>query len=79
MTHAELNALVQPMLETLGEHCDAIQIMMTWNEDGNTHRYKIGAGNWYARQGMAHEFINEDQAQTNAREISEAINPPDAE
>lgn len=77
MTHAELDKLVEPFMEALGEHADSIQLLMTWNEDGNTHRYWIGSGNWYARKGLAMEWLEQGQAQTQAREISEALHPPE--
>jgi hypothetical protein len=79
MTHAELDAMCEPFLEKLGEHADAIQILATWNEEGLTHMYKIGAGNWYARQGIAREFVEENQAMTTAKEIGLTLNPPEDE
>lgn len=75
MTHAELDEIVRPMMEQLGEHCDSIQVLATWTEEGSTFRYKYGTGNWYARRGLAMEFIEQDQAQTTAKEIKEALHP----
>lgn len=76
---SEMDRIIERFLEELGEHCDAVQVMASWNEEGRTYATVVGSGNWYARQGMARQFINTDQAQTNAREISEAINPTDPE
>jgi hypothetical protein len=79
MTGTEAEKLLEETAAKLGEHFDAIQILGTWSEDGLTKCSKRGVGNWYARQGMAHEFINADLAQENAREIAEQLNPPDDE
>jgi len=51
-----------------------IQILASWNEDGHTKAISFGNGNWYARQGLAHEFINKDIAQENAQQLSDLIN-----
>lgn len=77
MTKEEIDAICMPFMEKLGEHCDSIQLLATWTEEGNTHRYKFGTGNWYARRGLAMEFIEQDQAQTAAKEISDALQPPE--
>ena len=76
MTAEEKQRFLDRAIEQLGEHFDHVQIMVTWNEAGSSHRDYSGCGNWYARQGMAHEFINMDLAQENARAISERLNPP---
>lgn len=36
-----------------------------------------GSGNWYARQGMAHDFIKCDAAQINAFELGKVMPKPD--
>ena len=79
MSHRELESLAENFVAKLGEHCDAVQIMLSWNENGQTYCLKRGCGNWYARQGMAHEFINEDIAADTARQIASSINPPDSD
>lgn len=61
----------------LSEHFDCVQIMVSLNEEGLTKCLKRGSGNWYARQGMAHEFINEDQSMMQAYQIADALNPRD--
>lgn len=62
----------------IGEHYENVQIMVTWNEDGITKSCMRGVGNWHARQGLAHEFINMDIAQENAKQIaSELQDRPD--
>lgn len=69
------------MLAELGEHFDCVQILGTYmGDDGNTNRVTRGIGNWYARQGVAREFLEMDAAQTTAYEIAKVvprIDPPD--
>ncbi len=76
MSREELIALLEQTAAKLGEHFDAVQILVSWNENGTTSLAKRGTGNWYARQGMAHEFITSDIAQDTAVQIAERLNPP---
>jgi hypothetical protein len=69
----ELNNLVLPHVHQLMEHFDAVQILATVVSERGTELVAIGSGNWYARRGMAEEFINRDRAVTEANEIAEAI------
>ena len=74
MTHDEAIAIVDPIALRLTEHFDSVQILASWVDDQKqTHCVKWGDGNWYARQGMAHEFITEDKAREQARELSKAL------
>lgn len=67
MTNEEAEQLLQRTAEQLGEHFDAVQILASKPRDGGgTACFKSGAGNWYARQGMAHEFVEEAKAQDHA-------------
>lgn len=66
-------------VDLLGEHFDAVQVLVSYNEDGLTRCRHLGGGNWYARQGMAHDFIKCDDAQEVARQIAGAIQPSDDE
>ena len=50
-----------------------IQILASWNEEGLSKAIYTGVGNWYARQGLAHEFINQDMAQVNAVQLAEQL------
>ena len=73
----EQEKLVQRAIDALMEHFDAVQIMATsMTQDGDTANIFMGGGNWFARQGMAHDFIRQDKARTDAKEISKAIEPP---
>jgi len=69
----EQKKLVEECNAKLGEHFDAVQILVSWNEEGRTNMYKLGSGNWYARQGMAHDFINTDVAQEYAHQLGQQI------
>ena len=74
-THSidELNNLVLPHVHQLMEHFDAVQILATVVSERGSELVAIGSGNWYARRGMAEEFINRDRAVTEANELAEAI------
>lgn len=74
MTDETLERMLDDVCARLVEHGDAVQVMMTWNEDGVTKRLFRGAGNWYARQGMAHEFITADANQDAAEQIADRLN-----
>lgn len=65
----QLNSIIAQLVE----HFDAVQLLVSVTEEGRTSYRAIGAGNWYARQGMAHEFINADVAQVHAAEIAEKL------
>lgn len=76
MTNPDAEKLLEQFAAKIGEHFDCVQVLVSWTENGHTKGLKKGVGNWYARQGLAHEFINEDVAQENARQLSEALEPP---
>jgi hypothetical protein len=78
MKPADAIKLIEDFAAKLGEHFDHVQILATWpdeNGEGSRSLYR-GTGNWFARQGMAHDFIAMDQAETQAREIGRVIEPP---
>lgn len=78
MNTEELIAKIERFASDLGEHADAVQILVTFPADGGgTRCIKRGAGNWYARIGMARELLNGDQAEDQANLIAEKLNPPD--
>ena len=79
MSPDEAELLIAETAAKLGEHFNAVQIMASWNEEGMTYCEKKGCGDWYARQGMAHEFIQCDQAQTIGREVARQMPPPPEE
>ena len=59
-----LGIIVEQAVATLMEHCDSVQVLASYqNENGLTNRYFTGRGNFYARTGMAHEFLSRDNAE----------------
>lgn len=78
MTERErLLALVDKCARELGEHFEAVQILASFTDRDGSHNFKIGSGNWYARQGMAREFIDTDQAKCVAWELSKQLHRDD--
>ena len=73
MTNKESEDICQKALDILGEHYDAVQIMVTWNEESITKWSKLGSGNWFARIGMAHEFIADSEQEDMAEKLAGAI------
>lgn len=62
----------------LAEIYDSVQVMVSWvTPDGRTSSQKRGSGDWYARQGLAHEFIEENLAEDSADKIAKKLAPPD--
>ena len=77
MTDEQRIALLESTVSMLGEHFDHLQIMVTWDEGRQepiTRRLFRGGGNWYARLGLAHEFISEGEGDILADKINQ---PPD--
>lgn len=73
LTPAEQEQLVQKHVHALLEHFDCVQILVSNSIAEGTANVFLGGGNWFARQGMAHEFIRKDRAQTEALELSKVI------
>ena len=70
MNPEEIDSLLNEVVTELGNHFDHVQVMVSWNEESTTRSIMRGAGNWYARQGMAHDFIQKDIAQENAHQLA---------
>lgn len=75
LTPEQQKAIVIKHVTALGEFFDSVQVLVSNSTDIGTESVYLGAGNWYARQGMAHDFIHKDQAQTEAHELSAVIDP----
>lgn len=77
MTDKEAEAMLEDVAAKLREHFDAVQILVSWQADENRGTYcvKRGAGNWWARQGMARDFVQADQAASTANALAHAIRP----
>lgn len=73
MTHDEALQIIRDVARKLGEHFDTVQILASTTEGGVTSFSSAGIGNWYARQGMAHEFINSNNAYESATQIVRAM------
>lgn len=73
--HRNRHEVVEECLLKLGEYFDCVQILASWSEQCQTAKCFVGAGNFFARQGMAHTFINQDIAEDNAQQIAMAIGP----
>lgn len=79
MSNEEIQAILRRAAADLGEHFDAVQIVASRIDEktGSTTPHHAGTGNWFARRGLCQQFIEMDQADTAARAIGPAINPPD--
>lgn len=80
MTASERVTMLNKALDQLSEHFDHVQILTTWqSEDGSGQTESLfrGAGNWYARQGMAQSFIEGDIAEEHANRIAEELRDDD--
>ena len=65
---------VEHHLAALMEHFDCVQLLCSCvNPKRETENVFLGAGNWFGRQGMAHDFLRQDQARTDAHEISKVM------
>jgi alcohol dehydrogenase YqhD (iron-dependent ADH family) len=60
MTNEEADQRMKAAVDALREHFDAVQIVASYQEEGITHAKHKGVGNWYARQGLAREFVYSD-------------------
>lgn len=79
MTTPDLNELLARTAAQLGEHFSSVQILASGPaEGGGTRAFKYGVGDWYARQGLAHKFIELEQAEELSHQIASKIDPPDS-
>lgn len=74
MTAEELGKLVEDAAAALGEHYDAVQIMVSNSDGEGTRCIKRGVGNFYARLGMAREFVEQDSGEVLGSKIADALN-----
>lgn len=73
----QISEVVDKALHDLGEHFEHVQILLTRTVEGRTHSVMKGCGNWHARIGICHEFINNEVAQEHAIQLADKLNPPD--
>ena len=65
MTVEQINQEVEACLSRLRELCSSVQILASvMNPDGTTSGCFKGTGDWYARKGLAQEFLDRDQARS---------------
>ena len=69
MSEEPEDAAITRAMDSLMEHWDAVQVLVTRvSEDGTqTVRCFRGRGNWYSRTGMAREFLTTDEGQITAK------------
>jgi hypothetical protein len=66
--------LVDNAIGVLMEHCDTVQILTSYQiAGGKTCTVFAGKGNWYARTGMAREFLSRDNAQNVGAAVSNCL------
>lgn len=59
------DAILQQAVELLSAHFSSVQILVSEIlPNGDTVAQFNGSGDWYARTGLAHEFLVRDKAQT---------------
>lgn len=71
----QMQDLARNHVLALMEHFDSVQILVSVSTPIGTQNVYMGAGNWFARQGMAHDFIAKDKAYTEANELSKVLPP----
>lgn len=63
MNDAEVTQLIDSKVDQLMDHFDSVQILVSWPADNGTRSCYRGAGNWFARTGMARDFLERDEAE----------------
>lgn len=77
MTNEEAEKILEKAALDLGEFFSSVQILASWPDgEGRTKGSKRGCGDWYARQGLAHEFISENNAVDTANAIARELKEP---
>ncbi len=72
MTAKQAYKMLRAHALQLSEHFDSVQILASFpTSDGGTHGMAAGEGNWYARLGTAHEFIEKAKAEGLVEAIKE--------
>ena len=70
--------IIDACLHGLMEHFEAVQILATTRiARGETFEWMRGSGNWFARCGLAHSFIDKDVAQDIGVEVANALEGED--
>jgi hypothetical protein len=69
--------LADNAIARLMEHVDHVQILMSWQEKGETVFVSHGAGNWFARTGQAARWLQDCKDDILAGTIAEHLNCED--
>ena len=79
--HTDNNSLIEKAVTELGEHGDfvALIIMATWCDGGETVSLFAGAGNDYAKEGLARDYIRGLDQGSLAYDIAAAVDHDDDE
>lgn len=79
MISSQDRKIVENALKVLIEHFDSVQILVSRMAPQNegTERCFLGGGNWFARKGMAQDFLDYDQQFESARQIADQLKPKD--
>lgn len=80
MTEKERQEILSKATSMLGEHFDAVQIVVSYpaGKDNQFTGYSArGCGNWFARLALCREFIASYREREQADQIAERINPPE--
>lgn len=65
--------IVDSAVNKLAEHFDVVLVMVSSSEGGDTFKICRGRGNWYARSGMAHDFLDKVKDEEAAIEIAKQL------
>jgi hypothetical protein len=68
---------IKDVAQGLIERFDAVQIMVTWEEEGDTQYHYIGFGNLFARIGMARDFVDSSEQEEFSGKLAQAIGDRD--
>lgn len=80
MDRAEKERLIDDIAHRLVEHFDCVQILCSsLKPDGSTEIFRRGSGNWFARKGMMHDYLETVSASDSASLLAEQLRPPEEE
>jgi hypothetical protein len=78
MSHQDRADLVKQHIAALREHFTDVQVLVSVElKDGNTFRAFLGAGNHFARIGMATAYLATSEHEEQAESLAAVINKPD--
>ena len=53
----KISKIVEQHVAQLGEHVASVQLIVTYEEGGNSKKISSGSGCWYSRMGAMTEFM----------------------